>query len=61
MLRIKRLRAMKIKRWHGLMVWLVTTLAAIALIGDAVYVGLGIALLGGVACGFLYWLAAREL
>lgn len=52
---------MKIKRWHGFAVWLAATLAAIAFIGDALYVGLGIALLGGIACGFLYWLAAREL
>ena len=51
---------MKIKKWHAFLFWVVGTLTAIALIGDAMYLGLGIALGSGVVFGLLNWLAARN-
>lgn len=52
---------MKIKRWHGLALWASVTLWAIALIEEAPYAAVAIALLGGAACGFVYWYAGRGL
>ncbi len=51
---------MKIKRWHGLAAWAVFSLTAIALVGEAPYVGLGVALGGGVLFGLVNWYAARR-
>ncbi len=50
---------MKIKRWHGLAAWAFFSLLAIAFIQDSAYLGLGIAVCGGLAFGVLNWYAAR--
>lgn len=51
---------MKIERWHGLVVWAAGTLLAIAVIGEALYAGAAIAVVSGVACGFINWYAGRQ-
>jgi hypothetical protein len=50
---------MIIKRRHALFVWLVGTLLAIALIGDAPYLGLGIAILSGIVFGIVNLIAFK--
>ncbi len=46
------------KHWHALLLWLIGSLIAIALIGDSLVAGLAIAIVTGIAFGianFLSW------
>lgn len=51
---------MKIRRWHGVVVWALGTLFAIALIEEAPYAAVAVAVLGGIAFGLINWYALRE-
>jgi 4-hydroxybenzoate polyprenyltransferase len=51
---------MQVEKWHAFAVWLVGALIAIAWIGDMPYLGLAIALLGGVVFGVVNWYATRN-
>lgn len=51
---------MRIKRWHGLIVWAAGTLLAIAVIGEGLYAGAAIALVSGAAFGLVNWYAGRN-
>ncbi len=51
---------MKLDIWHALLVWAIGSLVAIALIGDALYLGLAVALLSGVAFGLINVWAYRR-
>lgn len=51
---------MRIKRWHAFCVWAVGSLFAIALLGEQLYWGLGIAVLSGIAFGAVNWFGARQ-
>lgn len=48
------------KRWQALIVWLVGTLAAIAVIGENLYWGLAVAILSGIVFGVVNLLAFRN-
>jgi hypothetical protein len=48
-----------LKRRYAFLVWLIGSLVAIALIGDAPYIGLGVALASGVLFGILNALGSR--
>lgn len=50
---------MKHKLVYALGVWAIGSLLAIALIGDAPYVGLGVAILSGIAFGAVNWWVQR--
>jgi hypothetical protein len=50
---------MKHKRIYALGVWLIGSLLAIALIGDSPYLGLGVAIMSGVAFGIVNWWASQ--
>lgn len=51
---------MKLKSWHALLVWLIGSLIAIAVIGDNPYLGLGIAIAAGIAFGIVNFLAFQN-
>jgi hypothetical protein len=51
---------MQLKRWHAFLVWLVGTLAAIAVVGDSPVGGLAVAVASGIAFGLVNWWAARK-
>lgn len=51
---------MKLKRWHAFMVWLVGTLVAIAVLGENMYFGVGIAVAVGLVFGLVNWWAFRQ-
>lgn len=44
---------MKLKLWHAFAVWLLVSLVAIALVGDNPYLGVAVAVAGGVCFGLL--------
>lgn len=49
--------AIILKRWHALLIWLVGTLMAIAVIGDNLYLGVGLAIASGIVFGVVNFLA----
>lgn len=51
---------MKIRRWHGLVVWAIGSLWAIAVVGDALMAGMVIAVASGVAFGIVNWRATAK-
>jgi hypothetical protein len=46
--------------WHALLVWLIGSLIAIAVIGENLYLGLGIAIASGAAFGIVNYLCFQN-
>ena len=52
---------MTLKRWHGLLVWLLGTIIAIPVIGENLYLGIGIAIAAGILFGIVSLIAHRDI
>jgi len=48
------------KRWHAFLIWVMGTLIAIAVIGENLYLGVGIAIFFGVAFGLVNLFVFQE-
>ncbi len=48
------------KRWYGLLIWGIGTLIAIAVIGENLFLGVGIAVMAGVLFGIVNFLGYKK-
>lgn len=52
----------RMRRWYAFLIWLVGTLIAIAVIGENLYLGVGLAVVFGILLGLmnLFWFNAKS-